>query len=173
MPADLPKEPSVYLIRKRGAWYGPNGCGYTGSAIQAGRYTLAEAEMYTHPNGKDGPRDGMTYTHEDELLDEDWKAFADLRARIEGLERELAEAKTLIARNMFFDFGSAEDGCDFVGGMDGAVSLIEAHRAREANGSAKHGPDFPPRDCTAWEDCRHDGVCHDANCSARKRGAHG
>lgn len=26
---------------------------------------------------------------------------------------------------------------------------------------------FPPPSCTAWEDCKHDGVCHDpAECGA-------
>lgn len=26
---------------------------------------------------------------------------------------------------------------------------------------------FPPSFCTAWEDCKHDGVCHDrVNCAA-------
>ncbi len=30
-----------------------------------------------------------------------------------------------------------------------------------AAGSAKFGPDFPPSCCTAWEDCQHDGICHD------------
>lgn len=30
-------------------------------------------------------------------------------------------------------------------------------------------PDFPPIDrCTAWEDCQHDGICHDqAGCGAK------
>lgn len=23
---------------------------------------------------------------------------------------------------------------------------------------------FPPPHCTTWEDCRHDGICHDPRC---------
>lgn len=52
-----------YLIRKYGAFYRPDERGYTGSAIQAGRYTLVDAEKTTHPNGDDGPRDGMSFVH--------------------------------------------------------------------------------------------------------------
>lgn len=25
---------------------------------------------------------------------------------------------------------------------------------------------FPPPSCTAWEDCKHDGICHDPQCGA-------
>jgi hypothetical protein len=50
-----------YLIRKSGAWYRPNSAGYTNNIAEAGRYTLAEAEAITHPNGPDGPRDNMSY----------------------------------------------------------------------------------------------------------------
>jgi len=65
-----------YLIRKGAFWYRPNCQGYTDSAIQAGRYTLEEAERYTHPNGKNGPRDDMSFTHEDDVKCPDWRAFA-------------------------------------------------------------------------------------------------
>jgi len=51
----------MYLICKHGGYYRPNCQGYTSSIHEAGRYTLAEAENETHPNGPDGPRDGMTY----------------------------------------------------------------------------------------------------------------
>ena len=50
-----------YLIRKSGAWYRPNSAGYTNNIAEAGRYTLAEAEAITHPNGPNGPRDNMSY----------------------------------------------------------------------------------------------------------------
>lgn len=79
-----------YLIRKNGYWYRPNASGYTNSAIQAGRYTLDEAERYTHPNGKDGPRDGMDYVHEDAVADPDWVAYRTALARIASLEAQLA-----------------------------------------------------------------------------------
>jgi hypothetical protein len=51
----------AYLICKRGVWYRPNSAGYTNNIAEAGRYTLAEAEAITHPNGPDGPRDNMSY----------------------------------------------------------------------------------------------------------------
>jgi len=52
---------AMYLIRKGGAYYRPNAQGYTVNIAEAGRYTLAEAESYSHPNGPDGPRDGISY----------------------------------------------------------------------------------------------------------------
>jgi hypothetical protein len=77
-----------YLIRKYSGYYRPNSQGYTGSAIQAGRYTLAEAESITHPNGPDGPRDGMSYVHEDDFKDEDWTAYRALRTALTAAEGE-------------------------------------------------------------------------------------
>lgn len=50
-----------YLIRKGGYFYRPNSQGYTACITEAGRYSLDEAEAITHPNGPDGPRDGMDY----------------------------------------------------------------------------------------------------------------
>jgi len=55
-PAD-----AEYLIRKGGYYYRPNAKGYIISVQEAGRYTLAEAISYSHPNGPDGPRDGISY----------------------------------------------------------------------------------------------------------------
>ena len=43
-------------------------------------------------------------------------------------------------------------------------TICDAINAR--GGSSKWGPDFPPSTCTAWEDCAHDGICHDQNCGA-------
>lgn len=56
-----------YLIRKGGYFYRPNSQGYTSSAVEAGRYTLEQATRLTHPNGPDGPRDGLTYHHRSEF----------------------------------------------------------------------------------------------------------
>ena len=56
-----------YLIRKYGGYYRPNCRGYTDDFLAAGRYTLAEAERETHLNGPDGPRDGMTYIHQNDV----------------------------------------------------------------------------------------------------------
>ena len=50
-----------YLILKRGMYYRPNAQGYTSNPGEAGRYTLAQAVFHTHPNGPDGPRDGMSF----------------------------------------------------------------------------------------------------------------
>ncbi|WP_370309233.1 hypothetical protein [Sphingobium abikonense] len=50
-----------YLIRKGGYYYRPNAQGYTTDQAQAGRYSLEEAIRHSHPNGHDGPRDGMSY----------------------------------------------------------------------------------------------------------------
>ena len=52
---------SAYLIRKNGYYYRPKAQGYTSSRLGAGRYTLEEAIRHSHPNGPDGPRDGITY----------------------------------------------------------------------------------------------------------------
>lgn len=84
-----------YLIRKQGYWYRPNASGYTDSAIQAGRYSLEEAERYTHPNGKDGPRDGMDYVHEDDLTCPDWLAYkaAEQRGYQQGMEEAAVVAE--------------------------------------------------------------------------------
>ena len=50
-----------YLIRKGGYYYRPNAQGYTNCIDQAGRFTLEDAISYSHPNGPDGPRDGISY----------------------------------------------------------------------------------------------------------------
>lgn len=71
-------ETKKFLIQKYGGYYRPNSSGYTSSAIIAGRYSEEEAENITHPNGPNGPRDGMTYIHEDDVKDEDWIAVKHL-----------------------------------------------------------------------------------------------
>jgi hypothetical protein len=86
---DLSPEAPKYLIRKHGSWYRPNERGYTTTAILAGRYTLAQAEKITHPNGPDGPRDGMTFAHEDDVVEEAWLAYRALLARVAELESEV------------------------------------------------------------------------------------
>ena len=72
-----------YLIRKGGWFYRPNSEGYTGSPIEAGRYTLEQAIDLTHPNGPEGPRDGLRYYHRSEFPELNRaKAFARLVKRI-------------------------------------------------------------------------------------------
>lgn len=54
-----------WLIHKRGrGWYRPDAKGYTPHPWEAGRYSHEEAMSRSHPNGPDGPRDGMTIKHE-------------------------------------------------------------------------------------------------------------
>ena len=63
---DVPE--TGWLIYKGGrGWYRPNSQGYTGDPAEAGRYTRAYALSYSHPNGMDGPRDGMFIKHETEV----------------------------------------------------------------------------------------------------------
>lgn len=57
----MPHEGAIYLICKGGAYYRPNAQGYTRDVAEAGRYTLEEAVSHSHPNGPDGPCDGITY----------------------------------------------------------------------------------------------------------------
>ena len=99
---DKSKE-AVYLIRKHGAWYLPNSQGYTLSAIQAGRYTGNEAENITHPNGPDGPRDNMSFIHEDDLMnDPDWLAYKALTVERDAQAARIAEFSANI--NLKADF---------------------------------------------------------------------
>lgn len=76
----------VYLIHKSGrGWYRPDSAGYTPFKHDAGRYTEDEAKAITHPNGEDGPRDGMLYRHQDLVRDNP-------SDRIEALEANLEKA---------------------------------------------------------------------------------
>lgn len=60
--------PTGWLIHKAGrGWYRPNAEGYTNATSEAGRYSYEEALSYSHPNGWDGPRDGITLKHESEI----------------------------------------------------------------------------------------------------------
>ena len=57
-----------YIIFKSGRGYYCAGAkGYTLSADEAGRFSRADAVSYSHPNGPDGPRDGITFKHETEV----------------------------------------------------------------------------------------------------------
>jgi hypothetical protein len=80
-----------YFIKKRGFYYRPNNCGYTDRPILAGLYTLRDAIATTHPNGEDGPRDGMTYLHESQCGDDDYVQFKALKNRADIAEARTAE----------------------------------------------------------------------------------
>ena len=82
-------EAKEYFIIKRGYYYRPDNCGYTDRPILAGLYTKTEAIQTTHPNGHDGPRDGMFYKHESKCGDADYLAFKAQADRIEELEAKL------------------------------------------------------------------------------------
>lgn len=57
-----------YLIHKSGrGWYSPEAKGYTLEVDEAGRFTHEDAFNSSHPNGPDGPRDGITFKHESEV----------------------------------------------------------------------------------------------------------
>lgn len=58
---------SDYLIRKGAYWYRPNAQGYTANVNEAGLFTYEDAVAYTHPNGPDGSRDGLSYIHRNEV----------------------------------------------------------------------------------------------------------
>jgi hypothetical protein len=58
----------VWLLFKNGrGWYRPGAKGYTNEPAQAGRFTWDEAWKHSHPNGPDGPRDGITIKRESEV----------------------------------------------------------------------------------------------------------
>jgi hypothetical protein len=59
-----------YIIFKQGGgFYRPNACGYTTNLSEAGRFTHEDAISYAYPNGKLGPRDGISLKLESEYLD--------------------------------------------------------------------------------------------------------
>ena len=87
----------IYLIRKGGAWYRPNSEGYTDRAILAGRYTLSEAVSITHPNGQDGPRDGMAYVSISDVKEPDFVLFQEVFSALKDCESmlsDIAEGRT-------------------------------------------------------------------------------
>jgi len=97
--SDAPKRDHGWLIHKRHrGWYRPEAKGYTANTSEAGRYSLTDALSYSHPNGMDGPRDGLTITHESDLP---LPKPTDAADRIEALEAEnerLREALERIAQ---------------------------------------------------------------------------
>jgi len=87
MSDDLVKR--EFLVFKAGrGWYRSESQGYTNFKFDAGRYTEKEAISITHPNGEDGPRDGMYYRHESEVRDY-------VSDRIEALESSLSEMRRM------------------------------------------------------------------------------
>lgn len=112
-----------YLIRKGAYFYRPIGCGYTVNKDEAGRYTRAQAEIYTYPNGPDGPRDDMSYIHEDDVPD----TQAQHRERAAAAAAWLAAMEVAVCIVNETEFpangGEAEhDACaDFAGDVEAAL----------------------------------------------------
>ena len=79
-------DPLEYLIGKSGrGWYRPNSSGYTSFKFDAGRYSESDAIKITHPNGPDGPRDGMFHRHQDQVNDHPSSRIEELEADVERL----------------------------------------------------------------------------------------
>lgn len=92
-----------YLIVKRDLYYRPNAQDYTGIKDEAGRYSLEEAISHTHPNGADGPCDGLSYVAEEDAPEYRNACYTDLMARHAGekitrLTRERDAAQAEVAR---------------------------------------------------------------------------
>lgn len=88
----------AYLIVKRGLYYRPKAHGYTGIRDHAGRYTLDDAMGYSHPNGPNGPRDGITHVHEDDAPEFSDACCHDLKADHLQKQRDEARAEVLQLR---------------------------------------------------------------------------
>lgn len=79
--------PDRYLIVKRGLYYRPNSCGYTGIKSEAGVYPLAIAEQHADIEG------GVSYCHHDDAPDYAPATFPDLMAADLTRRAESAEAQ--------------------------------------------------------------------------------
>jgi len=66
-----------YLVRKGGIFYRPDARGYTSDRARAGRFSLVEAVKHSHPNGMNGPRDGMSYELDETTGDQGDAAIAE------------------------------------------------------------------------------------------------
>ena len=117
----------VYLIRKYGGYYRPNSQGYTDSALTAGRYTKAEAESISHPNGPNGPRDGMSYIHEDDVKCEN---LAFHRAALSTLTVEEAAKVKKTAIQWLKLIRDQDQGC---GGRLNPQEIYQAMKREAAN----------------------------------------
>jgi hypothetical protein len=73
-----------YLLLKRGLYYRPDNCGYTGIKEYAGRYEESDAS----------PEDGITAIHEDEAPEYTAACFEDLK--LKHVSDKLAAANALI-----------------------------------------------------------------------------
>lgn len=73
------KTGEMFLIEKRGLYYRPDACGYTGLKRDAGRYSFDEAVERVGPNGPEGPQDGLGMWREAEAPEFSTRCSWDLR----------------------------------------------------------------------------------------------
>jgi hypothetical protein len=112
--SDAPEQ--FYLVYKRGrGFYKPNSQGYTSQPFLAGRFKLEEARQITHPNGLNGPRDGMRFFPEARYKNDEIVATVHAQiaqARREGREAGLREAVSALQSRLndreFCDTGADE-----------------------------------------------------------------
>jgi len=74
--------------------------------------------------------------------------FKEICAEIKGKDVEIASLKAELRRRHQESCGALAES---KGGEDG----------QQKNGSSKWGSHFPSSSCTSYEDCCHDGACHD------------
>lgn len=82
---------SNFVIHKAGrGYYRPHAKGYTVDLSEAGRFTHSDAVAYSHPNGSDGPRDGIRFFHIDDVESDN----CELEVEIFNLKRERDNLRT-------------------------------------------------------------------------------
>ncbi len=120
----MPNEYGYLINKSGGGYYRDKARGYTLNTSDAGRFSLEDAIAYSHPNGPDGPRDGITYKHEsevvagsdcaDDLRIHDLTQERDrLRDGQEMLSRDLSSALAKI-ENLEAVIRGHESACDFM-----------------------------------------------------------
>ncbi|WP_386681912.1 hypothetical protein [Loktanella sp. R86503] len=93
--------PAYYLIYKAGrGYYRPAAQGYTTSADDAGLFSFEDAWSYSHPNGEDGPRDGISFMHQSEV-ETGSSCVKDIRIHALESERDqLAETQSDLSHHL-------------------------------------------------------------------------
>ncbi len=91
----------------------------------------------TFENGKLVKLDGMR---------PEYMGGYDLIRAAKQFAARVAELETLLARNLFFDAGSAEEALDALGGWDRATELVDLYREANAQPERDHGVVSGPQD---------------------------
>lgn len=120
---------SDYVIHKSGkGWYRPDACGYTFIASEAGLYSLQDAIDYTHPNGPDGPRDGLTYKLKSSVeapsTCSDEATIFDLKRQVS----DLTDAKEKLSSELSSALAKIEALEAEASGVESALSIMEYMR---------------------------------------------